>query len=331
MRNLRATHYARRCVPASRHKYKYIYPASLHSTTSRASSHSLSKNPQSSKNADNPEISLINAPATFPAPLSLPERDPDTSLPKHLLALGKSYLAFYKAGGKKIWHNRKTMGKITERIMPKYGAAYGKIVSKIDASDITRAEFQLYHRTWSDLKKLPIFALVFLICGEFTPLVVVFMTGVVPFTCKLPTQLDDDRQKLEKRRAISFRNLTEIPEKGHADVALLNRMQLLHISWSLGLCSSAWDWLGGQLPGLWTGALRKRLRQRLMYLNLDDRLIWRYGGVKKMDLEEVKVACVERGLDTVGRNEGQLRELLDFWIGMTTKAKAQPESLLLTR
>ena len=85
------------------------------------------------------------------------------------------------------------------------------------------------------------------------------------------------------------------------------------------------------MPGLPTPLLRRRVSATTRYLDLDDRLIARYGGVRKMDLRELEVACVERGLDIVGRREGQLRDQLKLWIEMTTKAKVQSTSLLLTR
>lgn len=176
---------------------------------------------------------------------------------------------------------------------------------------------------------MPIFALVFLICGEFTPLVVIAVTSVVPYTCRIPKQIESDRKTLEKRRAISFRNLTApLPEK-NAGVADLQRMQVLHISWSLGLSSSVWDWLGGQYPGLPTPLLRRKVRRRVEYLELDDKLIERDGGVDKMDIEEVKMALVERGVDVLGSSETQLKAALKAWL------RARKESsiirLLLTR
>lgn len=172
------------------------------------------------------------------------------------------------------------------------------------------------------------FALVLLVCGEFTPLVVIALTSIVPWTCRIPKQIQSDRAKLEERRRISFRNLTaKFPEKG--GIEALNRMQLLHISWSLGLSSSAWDYLGGQLPGLPTGVLRRKVKRRVEYLEMDDRLIGRAGGVKDMDVEEVRMALVERGLDVLGRQEKGLKGDLNAWL--KSREKVSVERLLLTR
>jgi len=173
-----------------------------------------------------------------------------------------------------------------------------------------------------------VFALVLLVCGEFTPLVVIALTGVVPWTCRIPKQVATDRRKLEQRRAISFRNLTAQPPK-EKGVDGLERMQLLHISWSLGLSSSAWDWLGGQLPGLPTALLRRKVGRRVQYLELDDGLIERWGGVARMEMEEVRMALVERGVDVLEKRDGQLRAALDAWF--RSREKAPVEMLLLTR
>ena len=159
-------------------------------------------------------------------------------------------------------------------------------------------------------------------------MVVIALSNVVPWTCRIPKQIESDRRKLEQRRAISFRNLTTEPptEKG---VGHLGRMQLLHISWSLGLSSRAWDWLGGQLPGLPDSILRRKVVRRVQYLEIDDGLIRKDGGVREMNVEEVRMALVERGIDILGKDELQLKADLNAWL--RSREKVPAERLLLTR
>jgi hypothetical protein len=168
-----------------------------------------------------------------------------------------------------------------------------------------------------------------MICGEFTPLVVIAVSSVVPWTCRIPKQINADRMKLEKRRAISFRNLTAPPpeEKG---VQGLERMQLIHISWSLGLSSSVWDWLGGQYPGLPSGILRRKVGKKVGYLEMDDRLLGDGSRVGELEVEEVRMALVERGVDVQGREEWKLRADLEAWL-KSRDGGAPVERLLLTR
>ena len=146
-------------------------------------------------------------------------------------------------------------------------------------------------------------------------MVVVFVSGVVPRTCYIPKQIDSQRARAEKRRKGSFREGTvaegqDIPRT----VGELDRTQVLHVGASLGLYRSIWDKIGS---GIWPPIplLRSRIRREVEYLGLDDMAIERDGGVRGMDLEEIKIALEERGLDVLGKNEEQLRQCLKEWLG----------------
>lgn len=264
----------------------------------------------------------VNGPqTTIPPPLDLPTRTPNQSTFPYLLALGKAYLSFYKTGVKNIYTNYTTARPIQQTVNTKYN---GSVSAAIAGGSLTRSDFQLLVRNWHDVKRVPIFALVFLVCGEMTPLVVIALSGIVPWTCRIPKQIDSDRRKLETRRSKSFRELTTEPptEEG---VEKLARPQLVHISSSLGLSSRMWDWVGGLPDSL----LRSRLSRRLDYLKMDDFLISRNGGVMAMDIEEVRMACVDRGIDVLGRPDAKLRADLSAWL--RSREKFPVERLLLTR
>lgn len=272
--------------------------------------------------------SPVNGPiSTLPPPLTVPERKPDERFfPAYAFRLGKSYITFYKAGAKAIYTNFKSARPLQVELDNKYK---GSLEAAIDDKFLNRNQFQLLTRSWFDVKRVPLFALVFAICGEFTPLVVIAVTSIVPYVCRIPKQIIGDRKTLESRRGISFRNLTaDLPKNGDG-VKDLNRMQALHICWSLGLSSSVWDYLGGQLPGLPTMILRSKVDRRVKYLEMDDLLIKRDGGVKEMSQLETEIACVERGIDVVGRDEKQIKTSLKAWLN--SREKASIERLLLTR
>ncbi|KAI9643590.1 hypothetical protein NHQ30_008212 [Ciborinia camelliae] len=279
----------------------------------------------SSSTIPNPNV---NGPAsTLPARLDLPIREPNQPLVfKYALALGKAYAKFYKTGVKNIYYNFVASRSIQNIIDEKYKSS---IASAVKGESLSRSDFQLLTRSRHDVKRVPIFALVFLVCGEFTPLVVIAISNVVPWTCRIPRQINADRKKLEERRAISFRNLTMKTPPAGKGVQDLKRMQLLHISWSLGLSSSVWDYIGGRLPGLPNGILRRKVARRVEYLELDDMLIQKDGGVKAMEEEELRMACVERGINVMGRDVHMLRMHMNAWL--RSREKTAVENLLLTR
>jgi hypothetical protein len=222
--------------------------------------------------------------------------------------LGKAYLSFYKTGLKAVWSNYQSSQTLIKSV-PQGLSVY----DAVRRNNLSRADFQLIRRAREDVKKIPLFALVFLICGEFTPLVVVFMTGVVPKTCRIPKQVEGERQKMEERRALSFRNGTvnavhELPLSQKTEALLPE--QVVHFGRSLGLYGKMWDRIGGAPQAL----LRRRVQKWKEYIEVDDAAIQRCGGVDKMSIEEVKIACEDRGLDILGRNDEKLRGVLKAWL-----------------
>lgn len=189
---------------------------------------------------------------------------------------------------------------------------------------LSRANFLLLHRSDQDLKRIPIFALVLLVCGEFTPLLVPFITGIVPSTCRIPSQVTATLQKLESRRRESFRNLVTAPPSPPSSMSAaqsyidsLSRDQLLHISRSLNLHSSRWPDRNPNLPLPPTALLKRRVQRQQHFLETDDRLIERDGHVHGLIPEELRMACVDRGLDTLNKTDAQLRAVLRSWLWLS--------------
>lgn len=198
---------------------------------------------------------------------------------------------------------------------------------------LSRADYLLLQRSAHDMRRVPLFALILLVLGEYTPLVLYFATGLVPLTCRVPAQVLAARRKMEERRARSFREVGSVGSGwaeagakaggggggtggGDAPLEALRPAQILHISRSLGLHASLWPELslggGAHVPPL--ALLRHRLRRRAEHLDLDDYLIERDGGVAELEMEEVRMALVERGLDVLGRSDVQLRAALRRWL-----------------
>ncbi|MCJ1441140.1 MAG: hypothetical protein MMC23_001626 [Stictis urceolatum] len=296
-----------------------------------------------------PPSTALNPPtSTLPPPLSLPARSPSQSSISYYFTLGKSYLTFYKTGARATWTNyracRSLLARLPQGTSPRDAARQGLI---------TRSEWQLVRRTNADMKLVPVFALVFLVCGEFTPLVVLVLGGVVPRTCRIPRQVEGGRRKGEERRGVSFREGTgegwEVlkrdkegegkgkgkgsgekvnwealkPEESKRrkvavprdglDWRALSKAQRLHVGRSLGLYGKFWDYIGG-LP---SSLLQYRANRWEDYIRTDDQLIESGGGAEKLDEEELYISCEERGLDVLAWKSDRVancRRTLQGWI-----------------
>ena len=145
-------------------------------------------------------------PAKVETPEALKREDFGGSIPigdrvRWLYRLGRSYLSFYKTGFQNIWQNYKELRKIRQRVegrtledVVKYGMAGSPVLS--------RRDYQLALRTRHDLGKLVPFSIVFAICGEFTPLVILLIGSVaVPYTCRIPKQEQQDFLKFVRKQS----------------------------------------------------------------------------------------------------------------------------------
>ena len=146
-----------------------------------------------------PASVALNPPITTrPPPLSLPEKLPHLPKYKYYFRVGKAYAVFYKTGFKAIWTNYKLARALPDQI---FSSGQAKLHQAVLDGLLSRADFQLIRRSRRDIKKVPLFALIWLICGEFTPLVVLFFTGAVPPTIWIPKQVQKAREEAEARRA----------------------------------------------------------------------------------------------------------------------------------
>ena len=106
--------------------------------------------------AVNPPVSAL------PPPLELPLRDPAAPVYKYLFNLGRAYARFYKTGFKQIFHNVKLSRELpVGPFTPK-----ARKHEALNDGTITRGQYHLLLRVRSDISRLPLFALVFILCGE---------------------------------------------------------------------------------------------------------------------------------------------------------------------
>ncbi|KAK4166562.1 hypothetical protein QBC43DRAFT_312919 [Cladorrhinum sp. PSN259] len=220
----------------------------------------------------------LNPPhTTRPAPLNLPERDPEASAFKHYFSLGKAYLTFYKTGLKNILANRKLAKQISSSSAKQQQKSRSQILTRI--------------RYAHDIRRLPVFGLVLLICGEFTPFVVLLIPKVVPLTCRIPKQVDLLLGKEEERR----KTLRAVP----------NPDETRNLAGNLGVVGY------NVLP---VSLLVNKIKKKVEFLRSDDEMIARGGGVKKLEAAEVRLACAARGISVLGKGERELRGALERWL-----------------
>lgn len=271
----------------------------------------LQPTPTTSPTAANPPAS------TRPPPLSLPARDPAASTFSHLFATGKAYLTFYKTGFKQIYTNTRLVWSLgsASGIPPDTPAPAGQPAEPptLRPSTTTRSTELLKRRWRHDIRRLPLFALMFIVCGEFTPLVVLALPSVVPLTCRIPRQIEKLRRATEeRRRASSARIQDKMQEQG----SVLSRAEVTaHIARSLGLISPLWD----RLPladSIIAPLASRRVRAHVAYLDRDGHLLSQAGGVPALEDDEVALACEDRGLAVVDRSAAELRESLGRWVDL---------------
>lgn len=275
-----------------------------------------------------PNTKLNPSPETYAPPLSVPSRQPHQNYFSYLWAAGRAYLTFYKTGIANVRQTARIAKKLREKASQSPSQGEGI------ASVLTRAEWQIVRRSRRDMFRLPAFALLLLVFGEWTPLLVVWMTGVVPEACRVPAQVKKELEKAERRRRERERRLAlDAPRLIHADrqlgvgqsasnysthprildveeVKKLDLFRLLAVSGRLDAHSGIWDRLFVRPP---KALLRWSVERRLKYLKKDDSLIERDGGYQGLGREELQRACVERGIDVLGKSEADLRRSLAMW------------------
>lgn len=196
---------------------------------------------------------------------------------------------------------------------------------------LTRAEWQTVMRSRADKLRLPVFGALLIALGEWLPLIVVFLTPIVPEPCRIPSQTRKQLEKMENRRSERERRLAidaarlvardrkpgmTNPGEIRPQAMTLKSLEtadlytLLSLDVRFGVQPRIWDWLFMTPPKM---MLRWGLRNRITYLQKDDWAIGRDGGFQALNEKEVERACVERGIRVLGRKEAELRKELAGW------------------
>ncbi|ETS01066.1 hypothetical protein M419DRAFT_99967 [Trichoderma reesei RUT C-30] len=272
---------------------------------------------------------FLNPPAsTRPPPLQPVEPQPSTV--KYYFQLGKSYVKFFTQGVKAVVTNAKLLNAKVKSLPRAERPTIFK--PRYVPDSFSRADWVLLWRNRHDLVRLPVFALFFMVAGEFTPLLVVFVSGILPFTCRFPSLMKDILEKAERRRAAAFNDLESKYPEGAFSPQITKAVARQHILRTLDLSGAMWDRLGFTPPGMWN--IKGKLR--LSYLEVDDKRLLDGGGPSGLEVEELRIACAERGLNVLGKSEEELRRRLGDWLRLTAaeepgERRRRIATLLLTR
>lgn len=354
----------RHSVPQSSTKSKPTRPAAAKTTvpskirTASASSAAVKRTasvPGATIEALTGEGDKLNPPSfTYAPALSVPDRKEGQNYASYLFSCGKAYLSFYKTG---IGHTRQTL-KLAKAIRARI-ADQGKGISEDVAGSgiLSRSEWQVLRRSKRDLLRLPIMGFLILALGEWLPLVVIYLTPVIPEQCRIPAQVARVLKKKEATRrerldrvathALRLQSLDRTPRTDQDGIRLAAAAEgLLDPRSKIGkeggmamasaiippeastdlslfhllLLSARLDCHPRVLDKLWIRPpkwlLQRNVGMKLAYLTKDDALIRRDGGSQRLDRMELQRACVERGIDVLGKSEQEQRKMLAQWYDM---------------
>lgn len=274
---------------------------------------------------------LLNPPAsTRPPPLNIPSSNSVDSTLRYWFRMGKGYLNFYKDGLRGILASHKFLREKIKRTpsddRPSIFRPY------YVPRSFSRADWVLLWRVRHDMLRLPLFGLMLLVIGEFTALVVIYVDRVVPYTCRFPRQVLTAVQRAEQRRRVAFDALDALSPHGVLSPRITHQLARIHVLRSLDLAGTIWDRLGFMPPGMW----EVKGRLRMAFLEGDDRNLLEDGGPLDLEPTELVIACRQRGIDTLGKSEAELRNLLSDWLRLTAaedinERRRRMATLLLTR
>lgn len=276
------------------------------------------------------DAQLNPPPTTRPPPLTIPSREAAGSQIKYLFQLSKAYLGFLKNGVKNVNVNRKLLRAKYDRT-PKDDRP-SLLRPGVVPKTFSRADWLLMWRTRHDLIRIPAFGLLVMATGELSILIAAAVDGLVPYPCRIPSQAFHAQERAEARRKRCFDQLDAKAPEGALSANLPVSVARTHALRSMYISGDLWERLHFLPPGMWQikGTLK------MMFLEGDDQTIVRDGGVAGLIHEEVKLACMDRGINILGKSETDLRGKLGDWLRLTaaediTERRKRITTLLLTR
>lgn len=264
--------------------------------------------------------SKINAPTTLPGDVDT-IRQPDVSTARHYMNLGKSLVKLYKSGIVNVWKNNwkvrelqkeynfKNINALTRHILDTSFAQSienDKEPVSPTPKHLTRSDYQMVLRTNMDFKKLPLFAVIFGVFFEMTPLLVMVFPRITPTTCSLPYQISKDHESAN--RNIGVLQLLRDETTNNSSVHQLGQVELQTLAKVL--------FHSEMLPvSLYPRKmLEQKVQNHIDRVRADNILLSRFGSVWALDKKELVSACLSRAITTKDRTEVQMRADLLLWV-----------------
>ncbi|KAL2268377.1 hypothetical protein VTJ83DRAFT_3223 [Remersonia thermophila] len=237
-----------------------------------------------------------------------------------------AYAKFYKAGIKQIYTNTRLLYPSSSSLSSSSSSSSPTITTSskpnngnnndppppVAPAPGTRSHHLLRRRWLHDIRRLPLFAIVLIVCGECTPLVVLAFPRAVPLTCRIPKQVDKLLAQDEARRAEARTAAAAAAAAATTNAADVGASAAPLLAKALGLPARPWT------PAF---LLRRRVDARLAFLARDDALLADAGGPAALEPAEARLACADRGIDVLGRGDDELRRALGRWLRATQHAQ----------
>ncbi|KAI8065217.1 LETM1-like protein-domain-containing protein [Gongronella butleri] len=190
------------------------------------------------------------------------------------------------------------------------------------------------------MRKLIPFGILLFILPESIPFFVVFVPGLIPSTCIKHSQLEKQREKLDKQRQIMSSNVLRSAQvvKGISPNDFLSVPRFSKINSHYGYdftldkidrrhLSAYCRFMGLSSLGT-SGMLRNRLAQYFTYISKDDELL-SMEGIDTLTLHELQHANEERGMRSLAKDEDALRSSLKYWLATKSIEPEVPTGLLV--
>lgn len=236
----------------------------------------------------------------------------DASKIGRLFHQARELFKFYWAGLKFVFAHRKEAQRLQARV-------------RSGGAPLTWREHRFILTNRSDVFKLVPFLLTVIIAEEVIPLIVMYVPGMLPSTCVLPSQRARIEAKRHERQRGAYALAKELGVFKDIPVEEVKLRSLTNQQVNL-LCStvgiSSWGILGMQ---------RHRLKIYLHRLVVEDRLLLLEGKGAKLKQAEITSALYDRGFLAESYTPSQQRDRLRWWLenvhGETADSQKAPEDV----